>query len=410
MLRNGVIPGSSGAGDRSGSVVAIFLDWMIMQTSRRPRVVLRYGLAALSVGAAAVLTRLLKGFGDAGISPQFFAAVILSAWYGGLGPGFLATFLSGLATAWLLLTPRGWAFHAVQDEIVRLLVFTIVSVLAGSLHGAMRRAADASRRAKEAAESASAAKSRFLAMVSHELRTPLSPVLMVAEMLAHDPALPAAMLGDIQTIRRNVDLEIRLIGDLVDLTRITAGKMSLASEVIDIHKPLLAAIAVCALDLRDKQLDLSTQWLADDARIAGDPVRMQQVFWNLLRNAVKFTPVGGRVSIISRRLAGDKVSIEFSDTGIGIPPERLAKIFEAFEQAEPDIQVRFGGLGLGLAICQALVEAHHGSITAQSEGRDHGATFTVVVPLAPQSLDSSTGPTNVRGSAAAPSHGIVGSS
>jgi signal transduction histidine kinase len=317
--------------------------------------VFRYGLAAVAVGAAALLTHFLAGVGDAGITPLFFAAVLLSAWYGGLGPGLLCTVLSGAATAYLLVRPHAMTPHAIQDHVLRLIVFTTVALLTSSLHGAIKRAAEASRRAREAAESASAAKSRFLAMVSHELRTPLSPVLMVAEMLEQDPSLPPAMRKDIQTIRRNVDLEIRLIEDLVDLTRVSVGKLHLRNEPLDLRDPLQAAVQVCRGDLCDKGLDLTVDLAAQPLPVA-EPGRG----------------------------ADHCAIVEIADTGIGIDPQQLSKIFEAFEQGEPDIQVRFGGLGLGLAICQAVVDAHHGSIAAASPGKGQGATFTVALPLAAQ--------------------------
>ena len=349
---------------------------------RLENAVSRYALAVLAVATAALFTHLLAGIGDAGITPLFFAAVLLSAWYGGLGPGLLCTLFSGIATAIILVEPHAISRQGVQDHVLRLIVFTIVAVLTSSLHGAMKRAAEASRRAREAAESASAAKSRFLAMVSHELRTPLSPVLMVAEMLEQDPSLPAGIRKDIQTIRRNVGLEIRLIEDLVDLTRISVGKLNLRNELLDLHEPLQAALEVCRADLSDKALGLTINLLSGPCRVEGDPSRLQQVFWNLLRNAIKFTPSGGRIEITSCVAGGEHVAVRIADTGIGIDQPRLSKIFEAFEQGAPDIHVRFGGLGLGLAICQAVLEAHHGSITAASAGKEQGATFTVSLPLA----------------------------
>jgi signal transduction histidine kinase len=348
----------------------------------------RYGLAVLTVGAAAAITHFLAGIGDVGITPLFFAAVLLSAWYGGLGPGLLCTFLGGAATAALLVHPHAITRQGVEDHILRLVVFTTVAVLTSSLHGAMNRAAEASRRAREAAESANAAKSRFLAMVSHELRTPLSPVLMVAEMLEQDPSLPPAILKDIQTIRRNVDLEIRLIEDLVDLTRISVGKLHLRQKLLDLHDPLKAAVDVCRGDLCEKGLDMTMELPAEACLVEGDPVRLQQVFWNLLRNAIKFTPAGGQIRVSSRVMPGQRVSIEITDTGIGIDPLHLSRIFEAFEQGNQDIQTRFGGLGLGLAICQGIIEAHHGSITAASPGEGQGATFTLTLRVSAVTHDS----------------------
>lgn len=327
---------------------------------------------------------LLRGFGVSGISPLFFAAVLLSAWYGGLGLGLLATILTSVATAYFLLKGHTASSLVIRDNILRVMVFSVVAILTSSLQDAIKRAAIASRLAKEAAESASQAKSRFLAMVSHELRTPLSPVLIIADSLEQDPALPPRLVEDVRCIRRNVDLEIRLIEDLVDLTRISAGKMHLNDEIVDIHAIIEGAIQVCRQELSDRQLNLTVQISAVEPRVPGDPVRLQQVFWNLLRNAIKFTPTGGRISLSARNCQSGFVTIEISDTGIGIDPQRLLSIFEAFEQGDRDIQIRFGGLGLGLAICQALVAAHHGTITAASEGKGHGATFTVKLPVVRQ--------------------------
>jgi len=353
-------------------------------TTRPQLISFRYGLAVISTGAAMLLTHLLRGIGDSGISPLFFGAVLLSAWYGGLGPGLLATLLASMGTAYLLLKGHTPSFLMIRDHILRLFIFSAVAVLTSSLQDAIKRAAAASRLAQDAAEAASQAKSRFLAMVSHELRTPLSPVLMIADSLEQDPSLPPRFLEDIRCIRKNVDLEIRLIEDLVDLTRISAGKMHLKQEIVDIRETINAAIQVCRQDVNEKQLDLAVDISTTEPRVAGDPVRLQQVFWNLLRNAIKFTPAGGRISVNTRNCQSGFVTIEVSDTGMGIDPQRLSKIFGAFEQGDRDIQIRFGGLGLGLAICQALVEAHHGTITAASEGKGHGARFTVDLPVVRQ--------------------------
>jgi signal transduction histidine kinase len=351
-----------------------------MPARRLQPVIARYGLAAASVVAAAGLTHMLRGVGDSGISPLFFAAVLLSAWYGGLGPGIAATILSSLAIPAILSPDRWHTFSFIGDHILRLIVFGLVSVITSSLHGALRQAAEESRNARNAAEAASEAKSRFIAMVSHELRTPLNPVLMLTQMLERDPSLTPGLRDDIRTIRRNVDLEIRLIDDLVDLTRISAGKMQLRPAIIDLNEPLKAAIEVCRDDIGEKQLELVTDFKAGDSLVNGDAVRLQQVFWNLIRNAVKFTPERGIIRISSHNDNVGSIAVTVSDSGIGIDPMRLSIIFQAFEQGEPDIQIRFGGLGLGLAICQAMVEAHHGDIDAVSAGKGHGATFKVTLP------------------------------
>jgi hypothetical protein len=344
---------------------------------RGGQVLLRYGMAVVAVGVATVLTHLLFRFGDAGLTPLFFAAVLLCAWYGGIGPGLLATFLSGAATAYLLMRGHRFSMAAAEDHVPRLLVFSVVSVLAGALHAATRRA-------RLAAESASRAKTQFLAMVSHELRTPLSPVVMAADMLQSDPNLPPALRRDVQTIRQYVQTEIRLIDDLVDLTRINAGKMSLQYEPVDVHEPLSSAVRVCQIDADEKQQQLAVHLRAVAPIVMGDAMRLQQVFWNLLRNAIKFTPQGGRIDVSTANVPTDFVQIIVADTGIGIDCEKISLIFDAFEQGSTEIQERFGGMGLGLAICRALVLAHRGSITVQSPGVGAGAAFTVRLPISSQ--------------------------
>ena len=364
-----------------------------MPTSRILDALRRYCLAGGSVFAAAALTLALRGIGDSGLTPLFFGAVLLSAWYGGLGPGLLATFLSSLATAYLILKEQNATIAGISDHVLRLMVFSLISIMTSSLHGALRQAAEASRKAKEAAEAASEAKSRFIAMVSHELRTPLNPVLLMTQLMEDDPSLPPGTRNDIGAIRRNVDLEIRLIDDLLDLTRISAGKMQLREGIIDIYEVIGAAIDVCRDDIRENQLDLVTEYVAPASRLNGDPVRLQQVFWNLIRNAIKFTPEGGAIRIRVDNSVAASIVVRISDNGIGIDPQRLSSIFRAFEQAEPDIHIRFGGLGLGLAICQAMVEAHHGTISAFSEGKGKGSAFTVILPAvvaAPVQGDSDT--------------------
>ena len=332
----------------------------------------------LAVAASTVLTRLLWDVGDSAIFPMFFAAVVVAAWYGGLGPGLFATAASGLTTAFLLMPPVH-SFKVARDDVLRLLVFTLVSLLFSSLHAATRRARDHERSAKEAAEQASAAKARFLAMVSHELRNPLNPIALTAAALEQDPSLPTEVKQDMALIRHNVDLEVRLIEDLLDLSRLGSGKLRLRLEPLDLRQPLAEALRVCQQDLHDKQIELCQKLPDEPLTVVADAGRLEQIFWNLLRNAIKFTPEHGRIELYADREA-ETVAVEVRDTGIGIEPQRLAVLFRAFEQGGADITARFGGLGLGLAICRALTEAHRGTITAQSLGKGMGATFRVVLP------------------------------
>ncbi|HEV3098778.1 MAG TPA: HAMP domain-containing protein [Candidatus Udaeobacter sp.] len=221
------------------------------------------------------------------------------------------------------------------------------------------------------------AKDQFLAMLSHELRTPLTPVLASALALESEPALPEDIHESLQMIRRNVELEARLIDDLLDLTRIDRGKIQLNFEVVDAHTLLQNALEICQAEIDRKHLRRSLNLGARKVHLRADPARLQQIFWNLINNAVKFTPSDGQISISTSNTSKGELRVEIADTGLGIESEALPKIFDAFEQGG---RTQLGGLGLGLAISKALVEAHKGTITAQSAGRNKGSTFTLVFP------------------------------
>jgi two-component system CheB/CheR fusion protein len=236
------------------------------------------------------------------------------------------------------------------------------------------------RKARDAAEAASQAKDKFLAVLSHELRTPLTPVLAMVSNLQGRNDLPTDVREDLATIRRNVELESRLIDDLLDLTRISQGKVNLRQSPTDMHVLLHHAINICGEDVAAKRLDLRVDLSATQTRLIGDPARLQQVCWNLLKNAVKFTPENGRVWVRSSSAKGT-LRIEFQDNGIGIEASHLPRLFKAFEQGQLSITRQFGGLGLGLAISKALLDLHGGTISAQSPGRGQGATFIVTLPV-----------------------------
>ena len=230
--------------------------------------------------------------------------------------------------------------------------------------------------AREAAEAANRAKDDFLAALSHELRTPLNPVLLLASEAAANRDLPPRVRADFANIRKNVELEARLIDDLLDLTRVTREKLTLERENRDAHVILQDAIATVKNELNEKQISLELDLGAYRHRIFGDAVRCQQIFWNVLKNAVKYTPVGGRISVTTGS-ADNKLSVQITDTGIGLTPAEIENLFKAFSQGKHS----FGGLGLGLAISRALVEMHAGTIRAESAGRNKGATFVIEFPL-----------------------------
>jgi signal transduction histidine kinase len=241
-------------------------------------------------------------------------------------------------------------------------------------------------RARDAAEKASRAKDDFLAALSHELRTPLNPVLLLASDAAVNATLPADVRSDFETIRKNVELEARLIDDLLDLTRITRGKLVLDLHRVNVLVVLRDAIATVAAELEQKRIALVTTFSADAHEVMGDPVRLQQIFWNVLRNAVKFTPPNGRI-VVEARVTGspERVVVKITDTGIGMTADEIERVFDAFAQgdhANVTGSHRFGGIGMGLAISRMLVESQKGTIRAASQGRNQGSEFTIELPKA----------------------------
>jgi PAS domain S-box-containing protein len=249
--------------------------------------------------------------------------------------------------------------------------------------------------ARAAAEAANRAKDRLLATLSHELRTPLTPILATVTAILERPDTPEPMRAVMEMIRRNVNLEVRLIDDLLDLTRVRGGKLHLKREAVDAHELIQRVAEICRDDLHAAGLRLVLDLAARRHDLDADPIRLQQVLWNLLKNAIKFTPAGGKVIVRSRDGAGDAgagrrgevasggmLMITVSDTGVGIDAEVLPRIFDMFEQGSAEAARRSGGLGLGLTISRSIVEQHGGRLTAASEGPNRGTTFTLEMPAA----------------------------
>ncbi len=244
----------------------------------------------------------------------------------------------------------------------------------------VKRVEEQLREAKDAAEAANRSKDRFLAVLSHELRTPLTPVLMTVAALERDPALSPELREDMAMIRRNIETETKLIDDLLDVSRIASGKLELHIEPLDLNGAVLQVCSTCRPQLSSQAIQLTLD-LADDAGfIYADPARFQQVIWNVLKNAVKFTPRNGSIHVSSTRLSPSRIELRITDDGAGIPPEVLPRIFDAFEQGNASITRQFGGLGLGLAISKAIIELHGGTIRAESLGTGKGGSFIIQVP------------------------------
>lgn len=236
------------------------------------------------------------------------------------------------------------------------------------------------RAARIELEQASRMKDDFLAIVSHELRSPLNPILGWAKLLKNRKLDAVKTNAALDVIERNAKLQARLIDDLLDVSRILRGKLSLNVCTVDLVTTIEAALETVRLTAESKSIYIETKLTSTTCKVEGDPNRLQQIVWNLLTNAVKFTPEGGKVAISLERV-GSVAQIEVSDTGKGISPDFLPYVFERFRQADEVTTRKFGGLGLGLAIVRHLVELHGGSIQVTSPGEGLGATFTVKLPL-----------------------------
>jgi PAS domain S-box-containing protein len=238
--------------------------------------------------------------------------------------------------------------------------------------------------ARDEALAASRAKDDFVAALSHELRTPLNPILLLSSEAAIDQEIPEKTRAIFEVIRKNVELEAHLIDDLLNITRISRGKMVLEKRPVDVHTVIADAVANVAAEIDAKHLNLKQELKATNPMVLGDAVRLQQVFWNVLKNAVKFTPEGGSIRLATAVVAeSSSLEIRISDSGIGMLEPEIERIFDAFTQGDHAGEGgshRFGGLGLGLAICQMLVHSHSGSIHAVSDGMGKGATFIIRLP------------------------------
>ena len=238
------------------------------------------------------------------------------------------------------------------------------------------------QQARLAAEAAGRAKDKFFAALSHELRTPLTPAMMLVGVTLSRADLPADVREDLEVVRQNLEVEARLIDDLLDISRVISGKMRIEPARAGAHELAQQAIAMCDGDCSAKRITVERRFEAARDELLVDRARVLQALWNLLKNAIKFSREGGVVSVRTHNEGGAWV-VEFQDQGIGISPELLPRLFNAFEQGDPSVAQRYGGMGLGLAISKAVIELHRGTISARSDGPGRGAVFTIALPLAP---------------------------
>ena len=288
----------------------------------------------------------------------------------------------GLSDQTLYTSPTGATGHYEYIFSPVISADGTVEAVAGSTRNitAHKRTETALITARQAAETANQSKDRFLAVLSHELRTPLTPMLMAVAALEHDPGLRTDVREHLGMIKRNIELEAKLIDDLLDLSRITSGKVELNIEEIDLNETVRHVCGSCRSEMQKRSLRLEIELHDTEALVAADSARLQQVLWNVLVNAMKFTPEKGTIRVTTARQIGGRWEVRVQDSGIGIPVEALPRIFDAFEQGSLNVTRQFGGLGLGLAISKALLELHHGSIRAESAGPGQGSAFIIELP------------------------------
>jgi signal transduction histidine kinase len=253
------------------------------------------------------------------------------------------------------------------------LSITVLALSAGMAQ--RRRAEEELQRQKAVVETANRTKDHFLAMLSHELRTPLTPVISALESIETEPAQTEDTRSALAMIRRNIELETQLIDDLLDFTRIARDKMQLRFAPVNAHLAISRVVEMCRAEAESRKLEVHLNLRANTRYVAADAAKFQQIIWNLLKNAIKFTPENGEIAISSSNPSPEVLTISVRDTGIGMEPEVMQRIFDPFEQGNRSFERRFGGLGLGLAISKSLAQAHGGTLTVESDGRDRGSTF-----------------------------------
>ena len=288
-------------------------------------------------------------------------------------------------------TVRGFGPFVGQNENQSLLTIqswtAVLAITAMALSAGMaerRRIEEELQQQKSIVEAANRTKDHFLAMLSHELRTPLTPVISALESLETEPTQTEDTKASMAMIRRNIELETQLIDDLLDFTRIARDKMQLRFAPVDAHQAVSNVVEICRAEARFKRLHVHLNLQAKSYHVTADAAKFQQIIWNLLKNAVKFTPEGGDITISSDNPSETVFIVSVRDTGIGMEPEVMQRIFDPFEQGNRSFEHRFGGLGLGLAISKSLAQAHGGTLTAQSDGSNRGSTFKLSMQALPK--------------------------
>jgi signal transduction histidine kinase len=342
-----------------------------------------YAMAIAAVLAAIALRRLLDPIiADSFPFATLFLAVLVSAWVGGLRPALLATAIGAMGAAFLMSGPRQTELFATAIGRWGLLLYAMVALaiawFGGAMHGAKERAEKAERALREQDD----LKNRFIATLAHEVKNPLAAIRMAVALL-EKRGLADEMQRPVDVIDRQSRRIERLAEDLMDASRIALGKIELRKHVCDVREIVARSIESTSPDVSARQHTLRHEMPDEPIAVEADPMRLQQVFGNLLSNAARYTDPGGQITVATRR-GGDSVTVHISDTGIGLDAAHAAFIFEPFVQVGDEAR---GGLGLGLALVRNLVEMHGGNVEARSAGMGKGSEFIVRLPVASAPID-----------------------
>ena len=349
---------------------------------------LNLGLAVFLSAIALLLTMLMD---DARIEPKthllFIVVVVISSWYGGLVPGFLATVLTSAGNAYFHHHIGRSPYPNDLSSVIHFVEFVLIALLITLLNTARIKEQARTNQARAEAETANRFKDQFLAAISHDLRTPLTSMRGWAHILRTQEVDKATAKHALEAIERGAENQDKLIKDLLDISRIAAGKVQLEVDRINLAEIIRNAGDLVSQPANAKGIKLDINLDSTECSILGDSSRLQQVIWNLLSNAIKFTPQGGRVEIRLARTAME-AEITVSDTGVGIDSKFLPYVFEPFRQREGKLSHM--GIGLGLAIVRHFVELHGGTVYATSDGEGCGSTFTVKLPLSREPAETLT--------------------
>lgn len=401
---------------------------------RSADLVRRYGMAILVTGLILLASLALRNvLEDAVPLVLFILAVMVSAWYGGLGPGVLSSVLSVLAGNYFLMEPaRSFALSGPADWLrvgAFLVTAAVVSSLSEAMHEARRQAELQAREAErgqreleqamaerarseaererllarleaelaerrvlegtlrrqtEVLQEADRRKDEFLSMLSHELRNPLAPIYNAVRILGVHSHAPEEIERLREMIERQLGQMIRLVDDLLDISRITRGKIHLRKAPVDLAQVVSTAIEISQPLIAERGHELTVTLPETPLRVYADATRLAQILSNLLNNAAKYTETAGRIDLIAEKVEGE-VCLRVCDTGIGISPEMLPRVFDLFLQAESSPDRSQGGLGVGLTLVRQLVELHSGTVEARSEGLGRGTEMVVRLPALPES-------------------------